>query len=794
MLALLAAGLPVAAYASDADTTTDAATAAAGAAASSAPAGEIIVSAERTHTTLQKATLSVTAVSADTLAKNNITEIGGLNGQVPGLVVASSNAGERNIAIRGIGLGTPENPQTQSGVSYHIDGVYIFNSIAANAAFIDVGQVEVLRGPQGTMYGQGSTGGTINVVSNQPTTDAVSGSADVGYGNYNYIKSDAMLNVPITDTLAVRGAVSYEKHDGYAHATQVPGNSSYSLSNANHLTGKASIKWTPTSDVSVLLSTIQYRGNDHAPEQKNVLDPDPDAREVTQDYPGRNYVRTQLYYGVIKYNMPGVTFTSTTSYQKLKSNQSWDGDGLDEELYLADAGAASGGATYDHIGLWQQKATSWTQEYNIASDTKGPFKWILGGVYLHSVNKTYINEFSGNPDSDAYNPQATALPADTAWDDPAVQTVYYGENSQVTRESYAFYGQGTYKLTDLLSFTAGVRYNHDKYSGMSDTLNGGATDQTSGAYLQPAPTVTHGGGQMTWKAALDYQITPENMVYVSYTRGYKPGGVNSNAAVNGSYVTLGNPDGVQGTIKNEVVDSFEIGSKNRFFGNKLTLNASAFYYLYKNMQFINDDPVLFAYGISNVPMAHIYGAEFEANYDVTPHLTLNGNLALEHGTFSDNYEALSGIASSAAQTAAGYGGTSGFYSNYYAAYLTRLGAYQDVKGNDVPTMPAVTGSGSAEWNGDVGPGQLLLRAQYTYRGKYNSDIFGEIKTPSYQTVNLFARYALKDTGLWVSATLTNLFNVNGISSRFTDPYGVTHQTFSTYIPPRQFIATIGFKF
>ena len=112
----------------------------------------------------------------------------------------------------------------------------------------------------------------------------------------------------------------------------------------------------------------------------------------------------------------------------------------------------------------------------------------------------------------------------------------------------------------------------------------------------------------------------------------------------------------------------------------------------------------------------------------------------------------------------------------------------------MPSMPTVTGNAAAEWTGEIGPGELLLRAQYVYRGKYNSDIFSEVKTPRYQQVNLFGRYDLKDSGLWVSATVTNLFNVNGISSRFTDPYGVTHQTFSTYIPPRQFIATIGYKF
>ncbi|MBT0670266.1 TonB-dependent receptor [Novosphingobium profundi] len=753
---------------------------------------EIVVTSERTHTTLQKAALSVTAVTADSLAKSNITEIGGLNGLAPGLVVSGGNGGERNISIRGIGLQTPENPSTQPGVSYHVDGVYIFNSIAANAAFTDVGQIEVLRGPQGTMYGQGSTGGTINVVSNQPTTEKVSGYVDAGYGNYNYTKADGALNLPITNTLAVRGAIQYMKHDGYAHATDVPGKSNYELSDANNLSGKLAVKWAPTDRLSVLLSTIQYRGDANGQEQKNLLDSNPDPREVTQDYPGKSYVRTQLYYGVIKYDLGTVNFTSTTSYQKLLSRQSWDGDALNPELFVEYEGENTGDALYDHIAQWQQKVESYTQEYNLASDTEGPFSWIVGAVYLHSQNENYINEYSASTGDG----QLAALAKDTAWNDDAVSSLYYGELTTITRESYAFYGQGSLNITDDLKLTAGLRYNHDTYNGAGDSINGGAVSFTSGNYLQPTPSVTDSTHEMTWKAALDYQITPSNMVYFSYTRGYKPGGVNVGASKNGSLVTFGNEYGVAGVLENEVVDSLEIGSKNRFFDDKLQINASGFYYFYKNLQFINDDPILFAYGLSNAPMAHIYGVELEAEYRPSWHWHFSGNVGLEKGTFDGDMMALDPRAATAAQVAAGYAGTSGFYSNYYNAYLARLSAYQNIDGNDVPNIPKVQGSFAGEWTGKIGPGDLLLRAQYIYRGSYWSSVFNngsEQKTPSYDQVNLYANYDFADTGFSLSATVTNLFDTDGVSSRFTDPYG-THQIYDTYIPPRQFIATLRYDF
>ncbi len=781
----VAASLTAPAYAADA-------AAADAAAESGAPIQDIVVTAERTNTTLQKATLSVSAITADTLTKNNVTEIGGLNGLVPGLVVSSANGGERNISIRGIGLGTPENPQTQSGVSYHIDGVYIFNSIAANAAFVDVGQIEVLRGPQGTMYGQGSTGGTINVVSIQPDASKMSGYADVGYGNYNYKKADGAINIPITDTLAVRGAIQYMKHDGYAHATDVVGQPNYPLSNANDISGKASLKWTPNDTVSVLLSTIQYRGNNNASEQKNVLDPNPDPREVTQDYPGKSYVRTQLYYGVIKFNLGGAIFSSITSYQKVLSKQSWDGDGLNTTLFPQFQGINTYGARYDHIALWQQTTKSFTQEYNLASDNTGPFKWIIGGVYLHSRNGSYINEFSSSS-GDGLN---AALPQNTAYNDPIVKTLTYAELSAITRESFAGYGQGTYKLTDKLSFTAGLRYNHDKYVGISDSVSGGALGDVPGVYLQPTPKPSSISHKLTWKAAIDYQITPQNMVYASYTRGYKPGGINTGAAKSGSYVTFGNPYGVQGTFKQESVDSFEVGTKNRFFNNTLQLNVSGFYYIYKNMQFIDDDPILFSYGIDNGPRAHIYGVEAEADWHVTDHLRLEGNLSLLHGKFVGDKQALDPTNATAAQVAAGYPGTGGFYGNFFKAYQARLTAYQNINGNDVPSLPTVQGSVAGSWTGEVGPGELLLRAQYLYRGGFKSNVFqlyAVDSTPHYQQVNLFANYDIKGTGFSISATVTNLFNVDGINSRFTDPYG-THQVFNTYIAPRQVIGGIKYTF
>ncbi|AIT79455.1 MULTISPECIES: TonB-dependent receptor [Novosphingobium] len=747
---------------------------------------DIVVTAERREVSLQEAPLSVSAVTSETLKAANITDITGLNGSVPGLVVARSGGGERIITIRGIGSETPENTNTQPGVSYHIDGVYIFNSIAASAAFIDVAQVEVLRGPQGTLFGQGSTGGTINVVSIEPSTDALSGNVSAGIGNYKYMEGSGALNVPLSDTLAIRGAIQYTKHDGYAYATKVPGVDKYDLDDQDETGWRIGAKWSPAPNFSITLNTVQYDSKTNGPAQKNILDPDTDPRVLTQDYPGRSEVKTELYTGVIKWETPFATIKSITGYQKLHSEQAWDADGLDTELFFANTynPISFTGVSYDHVPLWASDTESWSQEINMTSNGNGPFNWVLGGVYLHSKNSQYINEYRSDDD----NFLQPALPVDTAFDDPLVGNLTYAELSSIKRELYAFFAQGTYEVTSQLKLTAGVRYNHDKASGAYDSLSGGTSNQTSGAYMQPASTGSRKADAWTGKVALDYQITPENMVYASWTRGFKPGGINSASASGGSFSVLP-------TYKQETVDSFEAGTKNRFMDDTLQINASAFLYQYKNMQFLEEDPILYGEGISNAPKARVYGLELESTYVPTDGLRFDASLSWLEGKFTSHYAALDPTAATDAQNAAGYPDYL-FWTNFYDAVLARDAARADIKGNRIPKLPRWQGTIAATYNAEVGPGELTTRAQLIYRGKYQYRLFNDGAvdlTPSYTQVNLMAKYEPEGTNTDITLRVINLFDEDGVNSRFSDPYG-SAQVFDTYIPPRQVILSFGYRF
>lgn len=756
---------------------------------------DIVVTAEKRDVSLQVAPLSVSAVTAQSLTQANVTEITGLNGLVPGLVVARSGGGERMISIRGVGSETPENGNTQPGVSYHVDGVYIFNSIAANAAFIDVGQVEVLRGPQGTTFGQGSTGGTINVVTNQPSLHDFGGTIDVSAGNYDFIKADAAINVPLSSTIAVRGAIQHTQHDGYAVATAVPGFSKYQLDDQDETGWKVAGIWAPTDNFSITLNTIQYRSNTNGPAQKNIVDPSTDPRVLSQDYPGKSVINTELYYGVAKYDAGFATIKSITSYQTLYSLQAWDADGLTSPLFFAHTYNPKSfvGVNYDHVPAWRTRTKSWTQEVNIASDGSGPFNWIVGGVYLWSKNSQYIVEYRSGADTEILRP---AIPETTAWNDPAVSKITYAELSAITRKAWAGYFEASYEVTDALKLTGGMRYNHDSFSGESDSMSGGTSGQTSGAYLQPDPTDGLKTNKWTGKAAVEYQLTHANMLYFSFTRGFKPGGINASASNGGSsYTALKWQDGIKPTYQPESLDSFEIGSKNRFLGNRAQLNVSAFLYNYHNMQFLEEDPILFGEGISNAPSAKIYGVELEGNWLVTPHFQVEGSLSLLHGTFNKDYYALDPVNASKAQNAAGYPDYL-FWSNFYAAALAREAARANINGNNVPKLPKVQGTFAMTYTNKVGPGELMAKAQVIYRGEYQYRLFNDSafdKTPDYAQVNLFLKYTPDNSNVWVSFTATNLFDTAGVNSRFSDPYG-SAQTYDTYIAPRQVFGTIGLKF
>ena len=184
----------------------------------------IVVVGQKENRGLQVAPEAITAITGDTLAQNAIHSAEDLNGMVPGLVIGESDGYNFDLTIRGIGLNSPQDDGSPASVSLHQNGFFIPNPLALSLGFLDVDHIEVLRGPQGTVFGQNSVGGTLNIITVQPTLDTVKGYANAEFGSFDLVHLRSAINLPVSSTFAVRLAGDYDKQNGFVRATGVPGN------------------------------------------------------------------------------------------------------------------------------------------------------------------------------------------------------------------------------------------------------------------------------------------------------------------------------------------------------------------------------------------------------------------------------------------------------------------------------------------------------------------------------------------------------------------------------------------
>lgn len=706
---------------------------------------QLIVSAEKREVSLQSAPVAITAISAAALDQSNITQMADLNGSVPGLMIAKSSGFERIVTIRGVGSETPENAYTtQPGVSFHIDGVYIANTISLDESLFDVDQIEVSRGPQATVFGQTSTGGTINLISKQPELGRYDAYVDASAGNYDLLRGRGVLNVPLGDNIAIRASVQAYGHQGFATDTNIPG---FRLDAARDQTGKLALLWQPTDRFSATLTAQLYHANHNGDEQKNILDPSPDPRTVSQDYPSYFELANQLYYLNLNWELPWAEAKSTSSWQVLNNHIQEDGTRLDVALL----------GFFDHVQPWDTWMRDVTQELSLASRPGGFWDWTVGAFYLGQINHQFVDETS---------------------DTVAAPFLLYNNDGHIDRHSYAGYAQATAHLSSAWRFTLGGRYNHDEYGGPSTTRAAdGPGSTTDDRYSKAVPT---------GKAELQYDLTATSMEYLSFTRGYKPGGINDNS---GAVL-------VPQLYQDETINAFEFGAKYRSLDNTLLVNTAAYYYDYQNMQYIAIDPVPFHYGTDNIPAAHILGVELESSYlALDNRLRFNGNVSWAHGRLVGDFHTLDAKAANQliAAIPACQSGRAFFNPQCWAQITADA---PNTNGNEVPKLPQWQGSLNAGYTAGLGRYRLLTRLEYIYRGSFEYRIFNDgalDKVSSYDQWNLFFQLT-PPAGHWNYALgVSNIFNVAGINARYTDPYG-TGQTSNEYIPPRQVIGTVAYHF
>jgi len=556
---------------------------------------EILVTAERRSDTIQNTPLSITAVTGDDLARSSIFDTEALAATVPGLVIQRDVVGK--VVIRGIGT---ENFTVggDPGVATYVDGAYIARSSTAIFDFFDVERVEVLRGPQGTLYGRNATGGVVNVISRAPTADFET-RGTLTYGNYDTIRAEAAVSGPITEGIRARVAGLYSKRDGFT-TNIFPGIGARGLDELDTKdlwAVRARIDIDLGDRVKLELIGDIYRDDSNPPAFWYTDDTLPwqsptsvfprGLRTISQGYetatpglPGlevgqANRQDQNGLTGRLTYEGDGFTITSVSAWRDIEFDWINDGDGLSDFLV---------------VYFQRDESEQFSQDIQIASNGDGPFQWIVGGSYLTEDSQGLY-----------------AIPLGPAFGNSTI--AYIGTNKT---EAFGVFAEGSYTFGDI-TVTAGLRYADETKDA---TLN--YLFPLIGLDLDYAETLSFDA--LTPRFVIRYQPRDNLNLFASVTRGFKSGG----------FSLLDNP---LNAFDAEKVWAYEAGLKSQFLNNRVRFNVSAFMYDYTDQQL--SQVTNLATLTTNAGSSTIWGIESEFVVIPAPGLRLEGNVAYLNTRFDE---------------------------------------------------------------------------------------------------------------------------------------------------------------
>jgi len=737
---------------------------------------EIIVTAERRQVSIQDAALAVSVLSGKNFDQSNIVRLDNFNGYVPGLTIAKNDGAGRVVSIRGVGWETAQNLSTQPSVLMYVDGVYMANPLSTGTDLGDLERIEVFRGPQGTEFGQGTTGGAINLVTIKPDFDSVSGNVELTAGTYDLIRARGAVNVPLSDNAAIRASIQQYSHDGFS---EIQGGilNGYELDDADSLTGKIALLWKPNDAWSVYLSAFFQNSDQNAAAQRNVDEPNSDSRKLSQDFPGFFDMENNLYSAIIEWELPsGAVLKSITGYQELTKKQSVDGDRLNEDLTSIDIlGFFVTMANWDVLTFWDNDSEAFSQELSLSYNGDS-VEWVVGGYYLDHENFNHFLEANGpSPFSDSIpalmDPGPDTLP-------PFQSVLNFVEERTVTREDWAAYAQIRFRASDRISIIAGGRFQSEDQRDESiqffDCLGNPV-----------CPTVQEtDDDQFTWKLGLDYQLSDDNLLYGLVSTGWKNGGTNP-GALNGAL-------DVPVVFKPAEVTSFEIGSKNTFSEGRVRLNVAAFLYDYDDLQFMQEDPVPFAGGTGNIPSTSVYGLETEFTILLSENWQLDGHATFLDGEFNDDFTTLDVV-----DFREGLAPGVGLFTPAGFDLRVELSESTNLKGNTPPKLVDFSARVAVSGVHQYASGSTMTsRFEFIYRGEYQSRVFNSPlvdSLPSYQIFNILFNYQFSNQSFNVGLSATNLFDEQGVNARFSNPFGLL-STSEELIPPRELFVSLRYDF
>jgi iron complex outermembrane recepter protein len=593
---------------------------------------EIVVTAQRREENLQKAAIAITAVAGDDITRAGVTDSAQITKIAPALQVGTTAGSISQYYLRGVG-NTTLNSLSDAAVSFNIDGVPLVRTNAIQGLFYDVQRVEVLNGPQGTLYGRNATGGAVNVISNKPSLGQFSGFMNGEVANYEAIKLQGAVNIPLGESTAIRIAGITADHEGYY---------SDGTGDEEMRAARVQILHQFNEDLRVTAgfdyTSVGGKGSGstlyglNLDDRIGILDPRAGAVYRTKLSPlagtflnpvTKEPFQDNEYWGVyaqLDWTTPIGTLTVLPSYR-------------DTDIFYS---ISSGSFPVNQ----RQKGDQTTVEARLASDGDQRLSYLLGAFYLdeNSVER------------------------------PGFTQQYFNAHALFDTEtkSYAAFGRLTFKVTDSFRLTGGIRYTTDEKKALIDAYNvvvicpsarvGGplclGTPQLPATFDIPAQFIRPDGSPIavqpwgtsgaivttsrntlrpskefsktTYRLAFEYDLAPDSLLYGSYESGFKAGGF---------FSSIDSP-----VYQPETIEAFTLGSKNRFFDNRVQLNLEAFWWKYKDQQvshFRLNSRGASEFITENVGETEVKGLEVEAQAIAWEGATLNATVQYLDATYKD---------------------------------------------------------------------------------------------------------------------------------------------------------------
>ena len=669
---------------------------------------EIVVTAEKRDSTVQATAISITALSAGDLAAENITTVEQLVGKVPGISLRTAGPGQTEYEMRGLSSGGG----TAATVGFYIDETPLSASaVALNGRTVidpdlfDLNHVETLRGPQGTLYGSGSMGGTIKLVTNQPKLGVFEGATDTTVSQTTHGGTNGggslMLNIPMGDVVALRTVMTAKYISGFidriiappgefpsptvpAGTAGAPALCAYYCqrgavvdapvqkvvkgSNLERFASARAILLVKPSDALSVTTTLMYQRID-ADGYNNYQSP-PGGLALYQPYDQQEpyYDSFKMASLKVEYNFGAATLTSATSYWKRDVLQSTDStealQNINNLTHLVNGAYVPN--FIQNLYTEEDPTKQFAEEVRLTSDTSGKFQWV-GGLYYAKLDSGYItrNQAPGFATAltcgyatvpvSGYCPPSLVAPVNSVlrYPDPSLPpyasaqaanpngVVFNDNNPNVLKQS-AIFGEGTYKFTDALKLTAGLRFFHFSIVNHADQAGlGTASVNQDHTILDQSAS----GNAVLPKINLAYEPTPDLTVYGTIAKGSRPGGFNLPIPLPSPQVLAINPFAYncaagavtvssQPNYTPDKVLSFEVGEKAKFADRRITVNADVYYIKWTDIQQVISLTCGYPYN-TNAGNARSYGPELEVSAQVATGLTLDFSGAYNTAEIND---------------------------------------------------------------------------------------------------------------------------------------------------------------